>query len=210
MTARNPTEILRRWVAAYNAHDIDAMIALADPKIEIVPLGYTVTAPTGTSYHGHAGLRNLLEPGFLRYPGLRMEIGDEQVVGFSTIVPVTMVRDAGEAAPVRPTGAALFVFEEERVRLIGTFTTEREARAAAACGYGALSPREREVMSLLAKGQTMDEVAGTLFLSVLTVRTHVRNAKEKLGARTTYQAIAMAYGTVTPVGERREAIPIDR
>jgi DNA-binding NarL/FixJ family response regulator len=55
-----------------------------------------------------------------------------------------------------------------------------------------LSPREAEIMKLLAAGLTGREVAGRLFLAEDTVRTHVRNMMRKLGARTRCQAVAMA------------------
>jgi PAS domain S-box-containing protein len=58
-----------------------------------------------------------------------------------------------------------------------------------------LSPREREVMSLIASGLTAVQVADELYLSPMTVRTHVRNAKDKLGANTVAQAIAIALRT---------------
>jgi DNA-binding NarL/FixJ family response regulator len=54
-----------------------------------------------------------------------------------------------------------------------------------------LSPREREVLLLLADGYQGPEIAGRLFLSPETVRTHIRNAVTKLGARTRVQAAAM-------------------
>jgi DNA-binding NarL/FixJ family response regulator len=54
-----------------------------------------------------------------------------------------------------------------------------------------LSPREREVLLLLADGYQGPEIAGRLFLSLETVRTHIRNAVTKLGARTRVQAAAM-------------------
>jgi DNA-binding CsgD family transcriptional regulator len=184
--------ILERWVAAYNAHDIDALVDMADPGIEIAPRGYEVVAPPGTSYHGHDGVRSLFAPGFQRYPRLRMECRDDVVVGRSTIVPATLVLDDGEAPPVRRTGAVLFVFNRGRVRRLRSFRTEAEASAAAARGYGALTPREREVLCLLAEGLTAKQVAGRLFLSLLTVRTHIRNAKERLGARTTTHAVVIA------------------
>jgi PAS domain S-box-containing protein len=55
-----------------------------------------------------------------------------------------------------------------------------------------LSPREREVLALIAAGLNAAQVALELYLSPLTVRTHVRNAKEKLQAHTVAQAIAIA------------------
>jgi DNA-binding NarL/FixJ family response regulator len=54
-----------------------------------------------------------------------------------------------------------------------------------------LSPREREVLGLLADGYQGPEIADRLFLSVETVRTHIRNGVNKLGARTRVQAAAM-------------------
>ncbi|HEY2321059.1 MAG TPA: response regulator transcription factor [Solirubrobacteraceae bacterium] len=54
-----------------------------------------------------------------------------------------------------------------------------------------LSPREREVLTLLAAGYQGPEIADRLFLSLETVRTHIRNAVTKLGARTRVQAAAM-------------------
>ena len=55
-----------------------------------------------------------------------------------------------------------------------------------------LSPREREVLELSAKGLTADGVAAELFLSVETVRTHTRNAIKKLGARNRLHAVVIA------------------
>ncbi len=54
-----------------------------------------------------------------------------------------------------------------------------------------LSPRERQVLDLLAEGMTGQAIAESLFLSAETVRTHVRNATVKLGARTRVHAVAL-------------------
>jgi DNA-binding NarL/FixJ family response regulator len=56
----------------------------------------------------------------------------------------------------------------------------------------ALSGRESEVLELLAEGLTGEQIAKRLVLSPETVRTHVRNAMEKLDARTRVQAVVMA------------------
>jgi DNA-binding NarL/FixJ family response regulator len=55
-----------------------------------------------------------------------------------------------------------------------------------------LSPREREILGLLSKGLSGEEAAKQLFLSSETVRTHVRNAMNKLGAATRVHAVALA------------------
>lgn len=54
-----------------------------------------------------------------------------------------------------------------------------------------LSPREAEILDLLADGLNGHAIAEHLFLSPETVRTHVRNATTKLGARTRVQAVAL-------------------
>jgi PAS domain S-box-containing protein len=57
-----------------------------------------------------------------------------------------------------------------------------------------LSQRESEVVALLALGHSGPEIADELSVSHNTVRTHVRNAMEKLGARTRAQLVAIAMG----------------
>jgi DNA-binding NarL/FixJ family response regulator len=55
-----------------------------------------------------------------------------------------------------------------------------------------LSSRESEILAMLAEGLTGEQIARRLVLSPETVRTHVRNAMEKLDARTRVQAVVMA------------------
>jgi DNA-binding NarL/FixJ family response regulator len=55
-----------------------------------------------------------------------------------------------------------------------------------------LSPREREIMHLMAEGLTAEAIGSQLGVSVETVRTHVRNVIRKLQARNRVHAIALA------------------
>jgi PAS domain S-box-containing protein len=55
-----------------------------------------------------------------------------------------------------------------------------------------LTARELQVLGLLALGHTREEIAEQLGISPETVRNHLRGAREKLGARTRAQAIALA------------------
>jgi DNA-binding NarL/FixJ family response regulator len=55
-----------------------------------------------------------------------------------------------------------------------------------------LSPRERRVTAELARGAGVEEIAATLCISPHTARTHVRNIRRKLGARTSAEAVARA------------------
>ena len=67
-----------------------------------------------------------------------------------------------------------------------TSTTTDRPRA------GALSERECEVLEQIARGLSIEDIAGNLYLSPHTVRTHIKNILRKLGARTRAHAVAMA------------------
>jgi DNA-binding CsgD family transcriptional regulator len=56
-----------------------------------------------------------------------------------------------------------------------------------------LSGREREILGLLAGGESGAQIAEALVLSPETVRTHIRNAMSKLGASSRAQAVALAF-----------------
>ena len=58
--------------------------------------------------------------------------------------------------------------------------------------YDLLSPREREVLQLLAEGRTNKEVAVKLDLSVTTVETHRNNLMHKLGLHSTAEIVLYA------------------
>jgi DNA-binding CsgD family transcriptional regulator len=66
------------------------------------------------------------------------------------------------------------------------------ASAAAEPPPPVLSERERHVAMELARGAQTEEIAEALCISPHTARTHVRNIKRKLGARTLAQAVALA------------------
>jgi DNA-binding NarL/FixJ family response regulator len=79
-------------------------------------------------------------------------------------------------------------------------------RAELATAYGtpehlaALTACEREVMALAAEGRSNTEIAEELFVSPLTVRTHIHCAMTKLDARDSAQLVVIAYqhGLVRP------------
>jgi DNA-binding NarL/FixJ family response regulator len=57
---------------------------------------------------------------------------------------------------------------------------------------GALTPREREVLDLLALGRSQDEIAQELFITPKTVATHLQRILSKLGVHSRAQAVAFA------------------
>ncbi len=68
-------------------------------------------------------------------------------------------------------------------QVLGTSSEEREN----------LSRRENEILAYLAKGYRYREIAETLFISIETVRTHVRNIYEKLQVRSRTEAVLKAF-----------------
>ena len=60
---------------------------------------------------------------------------------------------------------------------------DNRQQPAATTGTAALSPRERDLVGLVAQGRTDAEIAGKLFISVSTVRTHLDRIRDKSGCR---------------------------
>jgi len=67
---------------------------------------------------------------------------------------------------------------------------------------GRLSPREREIVRLIALGNTSPEIAAELQIAHETVRTHARNAMGKVGARSRAHLVARALGAGLLAEER--------
>ena len=61
-----------------------------------------------------------------------------------------------------------------------------------------MTPREREVINLIAEGLSNKEIASTLHIATHTVKSHVRNIMEKLTLHTRLQIAAYAYKTAAP------------
>jgi DNA-binding NarL/FixJ family response regulator len=76
-------------------------------------------------------------------------------------------------------------------RLIEAFLAHRPRRERSALNK--LSARESEVLVLVASGRSNAEIAGHLFLSEATVKTHVARILAKLALRDRVQAVVFAY-----------------
>jgi DNA-binding NarL/FixJ family response regulator len=78
-------------------------------------------------------------------------------------------------------------------RLVDRFLEREPDAVDAPPELEALSPREREVLALIAQGLTNPEIAERLVVSLPTVKTHVRSLLAKLDARDRVQLVLLAH-----------------
>jgi 5-methyltetrahydropteroyltriglutamate--homocysteine methyltransferase len=85
---------------------------------------------------------------------------------------------------------------DDKVVVLGLVTTKSARRETVA----ELTGREHDIMLLVARGLSNDEIAGRLVISPLTAKSHVRNILQKLGLHDRAGLVALAYETrlVTP------------
>jgi DNA-binding NarL/FixJ family response regulator len=107
--------------------------------------------------------------------------------------------DLISAVRVAAAGDALLAPSVTR-RLIEAFAARPAATSPSPSRLASLTPRERDILLLLARGRSNSEIAGALVVSEATVKTHVAHLLAKLGLRDRVQAVILAYetGAVTP------------
>jgi len=109
---------------------------------------------------------------------------------------IAAIRQAAEGEIVMPTSLLL--------GLLGRIPRTR-AEPAAPTSRQLLTPREREILACLAQGQSGEQIADALNISALTVRSHIRNLLEKLGAHSRLEAVshALRHGLIDPPLQRQ-------
>ncbi|MFF7729976.1 response regulator [Streptomyces sp. NPDC008001] len=111
--------------------------------------------------------------------------------------------DLISAVRVVAAGEALLAPSVTR-RLIADFAKQRPAprKGGPALRLNGLTPRETEVLGLIARGLSNQEIAATLVLAEQTVKTHIGRVLAKLDLRDRAQAVIFAYesGLVAPGG----------
>ena len=107
--------------------------------------------------------------------------------------------DLVAAIRVAAAGDALLAPSVTR-RLIEAFAARPAAVAPSPSRLASLTPRERDVLELVARGRSNTEIASDLVVSEATVKTHVGHLLAKLGLRDRVQAVILAYetGAITP------------
>jgi DNA-binding NarL/FixJ family response regulator len=103
------------------------------------------------------------------------------------------------AVRVAAAGDALLAPSVTR-RLIEAFAMRPASASPAPSALASLTPREQDILLLVARGQSNTEIARALVVSEATVKTHVTHLLAKLGLRDRVQAVILAYetGAVTP------------
>jgi DNA-binding NarL/FixJ family response regulator len=96
------------------------------------------------------------------------------------------------AIRVAAAGEALLAPSVTR-RLIAAFARPAPPAPAPVPGLGDLTPRELEVLTLLAEGLSNAEIAARLYVGEATVKTHVARILTKLGVRDRVQAVIAAF-----------------
>jgi len=98
------------------------------------------------------------------------------------------------AVRVAAAGDALLAPSVTR-RLIEAFARRPASATPAPSRLASLTPRERDILLLVARGQSNMEIARALVVSEATVKTHVAHLLAKLGLRDRVQAVILAYET---------------
>jgi DNA-binding NarL/FixJ family response regulator len=155
----------------------------------------------------------------------RLIAADEDLAGVKVLVLTTYDTDENIVEALRAGASGFLVKDTRPAELLDAIRTvtagdallspgptarliERFLRSPAppvtAGGPDCLSERERQVLTLVARGLTNTEIADSLGLSPLTAKTHVSRIMGKLGARDRAQLVIVAYesGLVTP-GDRQ-------
>ncbi|MDQ6726670.1 MAG: response regulator transcription factor [Actinomycetota bacterium] len=103
--------------------------------------------------------------------------------GFERLVEAVL--QSADGRPVLP--------DEDRQALLADVRERRRADQERLALFGALSPRELAVLGRLVAGDSAESIAERLFVSVATVRSHIRAILLKLGVNSQLAAVAVAH-----------------
>lgn len=182
--AQENVEVVRRAFERFRSGDAEALIELLDPEVKLYPY-------SGPSYRGHDGWRDFIGDRLQEGATFEADVADflahdDGVIAFGYI----RMKSSGETSEMRV--AWLFRVRGGKIICAEVYAGPDDEHGGRTSTPALLSEREREVLNLLAVGLTGEQIADRLYLSPETVRTHVRNARARLGARTRVEAVAKA------------------
>ena len=161
---------------AATAAEAEALVEQRDPDVLLVD--QRLADGTGTEL-----VRALRRRG-IGVPALLMTAN--RATGFNELV-----RDVGAQGSVLKSGSVAELLQALRDIVAGYRVTD--ARHPAAAVQASLSPRERDVLLLVARGYTNRQIATRLEIGPETVKTIIGRAYAKLGARKRAEAVAAAH-----------------
>ncbi|MEV8315623.1 response regulator transcription factor [Streptomyces sp. NPDC059900] len=201
-----------------------AMLVESAPDMEVVGQAGTGRAAVELARSERADLivMDIRMPDLNGIEATRLLAGDEDLAGVKVLMLTTYDTDEHVVDALRA-GASGFLVKDTKPaelleairtvaagdallspgptsRLIARVLRAPEPPAAGEGGPEGLSERERQVLSLVARGLNNSEIAEMLGLSPLTAKTHVSRIMGKLGARDRAQLVIVAYesGLVRP------------
>jgi len=119
--------------------------------------------------------------------GTLMRVVDSGISGFVSKNSqlsdlLTTIRKAAEGEIIMPTSLLM--------GLLMRLPRDKAAAYREDKGWERLTLREQEILELLAKGKSGNEIADELHIAPLTVRTHIRNLMSKMGVHSRLEAVA--------------------
>lgn len=119
--------------------------------------------------------------------GTLMRVVDSGISGFVSKNSqlsdlLTTIRKAAEGEIIMPTSLLM--------GLLMRLPRDKAAAYREDKGWERLTLREQEILELLAKGKSGNEIADDLHIAPLTVRTHIRNLMSKMGVHSRLEAVA--------------------
>lgn len=111
--------------------------------------------------------------------------------GASGFMPKTEAAEDVIASVKAAARGEILVDPQLLARVLQRVGAERQARRDAERIIRRLTEREREILGLLGKGFSNDDIAGKLYISPQTVQTHVRNILNKLAVHSKLEAVAL-------------------